>query len=62
MRHKPGKKDIIPDVFSRLASTNNIIHNNEYSKLNFLFVYYTTLVKINSDLVKRILDEYAANS
>lgn len=62
VKYKPGKKHIIPDVLSRLASANNTIYNNEYSELNHLFVYHITLVEINSDLIKRILDENTANS
>ena len=61
VRHKPGKEQIIPDALSRLASTNNLGHKLEYAKHDALFVYHTTLVRINPDLVKRILDGYASD-
>ena len=61
VRHKPGKEHIIPDALSRLASANNSGHDPEYSKLDALFVYHPTLVQINPDLVKRILNDYASN-
>lgn len=61
VRHKPGKEHIIPDALSRLASANNPGHNASYSKLDALFVYHTTLVEINPDLVTRILEGYAAD-
>lgn len=62
VRHKPGKEHIIPDVLSRLASANNTICNNEYFELDSLFTYHITLMEINLDLVKCILDGYASNS
>lgn len=55
------KEHIIPDALSRLASTNNAGHNPKYSELDTLFVYHTTLVQINLDLVKHILDGYTSN-
>lgn len=58
VRYKPEKKHIIPNALSRLASANNSGHDAEYAKLDTLFVYHTTLVQINPDLVKRILDGY----
>ena len=58
---QPGKEHIIPDAVSRLASGNNSGHDPEYAKLDALFVYHTTLVQINPDLVKRILDGYNAD-
>ena len=56
--HKPGKEHIIPDALSKLASANNSGHDPKYSELDALFVYHTTLVQINPDLVKRILNGY----
>ena len=61
VRHKPGKKHIIPDALSRLASTNSSGHDAEYAELEALFVYHTTLMRINPDLVKRILDGYMSD-
>lgn len=59
--HKPDQKYIISDAFSRLASANNAGYGSNYSKLDALFMYHTTLVEINLDLVKKILDGYMAN-
>lgn len=59
--YKLKKKHIILDAMNRLASANCLSHNLEYIKLDALFVYYTTLVQINSDLVKRILNGYKFN-
>lgn len=44
VQHKRRKEHIIPDALSRLASANNIGHDVEYSELDALFVYHTTLV------------------
>ena len=62
VRHKPGKEHIIPDLLSRLASANNTFQDDEYLELDSLFAYHITLVEINPDLVKRILDGYAVDS
>lgn len=62
VRHKLGKKHIIPDALSKITSTNNTVYDNEYSELNSLFAYYTTLVEINLDLVKHILNGYTADN
>ena len=61
VRHKPGKEHIIPDALSKLVSANSSGHDAEYTKLDALFVYHTTLVRINPDLVKRILDGYTSD-
>ena len=61
VRHKPGKEHIIPDALSKLASANSSGHNAEYAELDTLFVYHTTLVRINPDLVKQILDGYTSD-
>ena len=61
VRHKPEKEHIIPDALSRLVNTNSLGYDAEYAKLDALFVYHTTLVRINPDLVKRILDGYTSN-
>ena len=62
VKHKPNKKHIILDAPSRLANANNSGHASAYSKLDVLFVYYTTLVEIQPDLVSRILENYAADN
>ena len=61
VRYKPRKKNIIPDALGRLASANNSGHDLEYSELHALFIYHITLVQINPDLVKRILDGYTSD-
>lgn len=61
VRHKPEKEHIILDALSRLASANNSGHDPEYSELDVLFVYHTTLMQRNLDLVKYILDGYTSD-
>lgn len=51
VRHKPGKKHIIPDALSRLASANRLPTNTQHSELDALFVYNTTLIKIHPTMV-----------
>lgn len=62
IRHKPGKVYIIPDRLSKLASANCAGYNNFYFKLDALFTYHATLVKITSNLIKQILNGYLANN
>lgn len=61
--HKPGKEDIIPDALSCLASanTNLLSLDLEYSELDALFMYTTTLVKIYPNLIKKIINGYKAD-
>lgn len=61
VRHKSGKEHLILDTLTRLASANSSGHDLEYAELDALFVYHTTLVEINPDLVKRIFDGYNAD-
>ena len=61
VRHKPEKEHIIPDVLSRLASANPAGYDEVYSELDTLFTYHATLVKISTDLIKRICDSYLAD-
>lgn len=63
IRHKPGKEHIVPDALSRLASANTNLPSldPEYSELDALFTYTTTLVDIHPDLIKRIIDGYKAD-
>lgn len=56
MRYKPRKKNIIPNMLSRLTSGNRAGHDNLYSELDVLFTYHTTLVGISPNLATRILD------
>ncbi len=63
IRHKPVKDHIVTDTLSRLASPNTNIPslNPEYSELDVLFTYTTTLIDIHPNLIKRIIDSYKAN-
>ncbi len=62
VRHKPGKEHIIPDVLSRLASSNIGYADLQPSELDALFTYNTTLVKLHPNLISRILAGYKADS
>lgn len=59
--HKLGKEQIIPDALNRLVIVNNAGYNALYLELNALFVYYTSLVKINPEFVRHILEGYATD-
>lgn len=50
--HKPKKKYILSDALSRLTSANTNLTSQDlaYPKLDFLFIYNTTLVAINMNL------------
>ena len=61
VRHKLGKKHIVPDTLSRLASANSPPRNIRHSELDQLFFYNTTLAEIHSTLVSRILTGYDAD-
>lgn len=62
--HKPGKEHIVPDALSRLASANTNLPSEDpnYSELDALFTYNTTLIDIHPDLVKRIVKGYKADN
>lgn len=62
--HKPGKEHIVPDALSRLASanTNLLSEDPNYSELDALFTYNTTLIDIYPDLVKQIVKGYKADN
>lgn len=62
VRHKPGKKHIISNALSRLATANVLGHLPSYSEVNALFVYHTMLVKVKPDLVSLILEGYKAEN
>ncbi len=61
--HKPSKEHIVPDALSRLASANTNLSSLDpkYSEPDALFTYITTLVDIQPDLIKRIIDGYKAD-
>lgn len=50
--YKPDNKHIIPDTFSRHASTNinSLSSDPNYEELDALFTYNTTLIKVNLEL------------
>lgn len=58
VRYKLGKKHIIPDALSRLASSNIGTAHPFYLELDTLYVYNTTLIKIHLNLVSQILARY----
>ena len=66
VRHKPGKKNVIPDALSCLASTNEI-HSAapDHAELDALlavdelaYAYTTTLVEMSEDFRSRIVKGY----
>ncbi len=61
IRHKLGKEHVIPDVLSRLASTNTCHADLQHSEFDALFTYNATLVEIHPVLVSRILADYKAD-
>lgn len=64
VRHKPGKEHIVPDALSRLASANinSPSSDPDYKELDALFTYNTTLIKINPELLQKIVKGYEADS
>ena len=57
MRYKPGKEYIVPDILSRLASTNTGDLPDNYLKLDYLtYIAFTIIIK--DDLRRRIKDGY----
>lgn len=62
--HKRGKEHIVPDALSHLASANTNFPSEDpnYSELDVLFTYNTTLIDIHPDLVKQIVRGYKVDS
>ena len=64
VRHKPGKRNVIPDALSRLASTNvSLSQRKDHAELDALHVtnayaYTTTLVEMSNDFKARIVKGY----
>lgn len=58
VRHKPGKEHIIPDALSRLANTAPPPTDPQYSELDALYIYNTTLIEIHPHLISQILAGY----
>lgn len=61
VRYKPGKKLIIPNALSRLASSNTGHADPQHSELDVLFTNSTTLVELYPTLISRILAGYKAD-
>ena len=59
VRHKPGKEHIIPDVLSRLASTNSYNLASDHSELDCLFT--ASYVRMKEEFYDRILKGYDAD-
>lgn len=60
VRHKPGKDNVVPDALSRLSSTDvTSLGSKDYSELDALYIYNTTLVEISKDFSDRIIKGYA---
>ena len=63
VRHKPDKRNVIPDALFRLASINvSLSQGNNYAELDALYdvayAYIITLVEISSDFKARIAKGY----
>lgn len=58
VRHKPGKRNVIPDALSRLASTNDQPQPPGHAELDVLYAYTTTLVEMNDEFKMRIAKGY----
>ena len=58
VRHKPGKKNVVPDALSRLASTNQYAMPPGHAELDALYAYTTTLVEMDSTFKARIVKGY----
>ena len=59
IRHKSEKRHIISDAFSRLLTTKSFDSNYVNEELKVLFV--TSMIKMNSDLKKRLLNKYVSD-
>lgn len=61
VRHKPGKKNVIPDVLSRLASANEYTLPSDHAELDVLYAYTTTLVEMSKSFQTRIVKGYQSD-
>ncbi len=68
IRHKSEKYHLIFDALFRLQSFNKENLSDDHAELNELFVdhnaiyvYNTTLIKLNSEFRRRIVDDYFMN-
>lgn len=62
VRHKSGKENIIPDALSHLVNTAPPPTNPQYSELDALYIYNTTLIEIHPHLVSQILARYNSDA
>ncbi len=57
--HDSGKKHVMPDALSRLATVNvNLPPDLNHSELDVLFVYTATLVQLSTFLLRKIIRGY----
>ena len=61
VRHKPGKRNVIPDALSRLASTNDQPEPPGHAELDVLYAYTATLVEMDDDFKRRIVKGYRSD-
>ena len=64
--HKSGKENIVPDALLQLASTNTGKLLRDYNKLDVLTTidvqFTATLVRMNNEFQKQILNSYKENN
>ena len=60
VKYKPGKRNVILDILSRLFSINEHLISSDHVELDVLYdyVYITSLVEISEDLKVRIVKDY----
>ena len=60
VKHKSDKDNIISNALLKLSNTNSLETKN-YSKLDALYVYNTTLIKFNENFKERIIKRYVSD-
>lgn len=60
IRHKPGHLNVIPDVLSRLPSSNipSVGLDPDFNELDALYIYNTTLIEMDKSFAERITAGY----
>ena len=59
IRHKSEKYHVISDALSRLKSLNtSSVEIDDYSELDALYTYHTTLLELNEEFMIKIIHEY----
>ena len=62
IRHKPEKYHVISDALSRLKSLNtSSAETDDYSELDALYTYHTTLLELNEEFMTKIIHEYTTD-